>query len=391
METTEQNKSEEKFRKVLELAPDGIVVIDHDRKMQIVNAQTEKMFGYTREEMIGNEVELLMPNRFRHEHPAQERKFIAEQKPRPMGVGKELFGKRKDGSEFPIEISLVPLQSGDEKEDMTVLAVIRDITKQKRITKELTEAKAKAEIALQSKQQFLAIMSHEIRTPMTAIIGFTQVLLQTDLSENQKEYLQIIKRSGDGLVVLINDILDLAKVDAGKMTFEQTPFKMEFSILTLLKLFELKIQEKNLEIVKEYDNKIPEVLVGDAIHLHQILLNLLSNALKFTAKGIIIVAVRLINEDKEKATIEFSITDTGIGIAEDNLENIFENFQQATSSISRIYGGTGLGLAICKQLVEKQGGTISVKSKINEGSTFSFTLSFQKTNTEIKSNDGGLD
>ncbi|MEO7488524.1 MAG: ATP-binding protein, partial [Ferruginibacter sp.] len=257
-------------------------------------------------------------------------------------------------SEFPIEISLVPLHAGGEKEDMTVLACIRDITEQKRITKELTEAKSKAEIAVQSKQQFLANMSHEIRTPMTAIIGFTQVLLQTDLSESQKEYLQIVNRSADALVVLINDILDLAKVDAGKMTFEQTPFKMEFSISNMLKLFDLKIQEKNLELVEEYDNKIPEVLIGDEIHLRQIILNLLSNALKFTTKGKITVAVRLLNEDKEMATIEFAVTDTGIGIPEDKLEFIFENFQQATSSISKIYGGTGLGLAICKQLVEKR-------------------------------------
>ncbi|MDZ4796100.1 MAG: response regulator [Bacteroidota bacterium] len=245
-------------------------------------------------------------------------------------------------------------------------------------------AKLVAEDAAKSKQQFLANMSHEIRTPMTAIIGFTQVLLKTDLSENQNEYLQIIKRSGHALLVLINDILDLAKVDAGKMTFEQIPFKMEFFMSNMLKMFDIKIQEKNLELVKEYDNKIPEILIGDAVRLHQILLNLLSNALKFTAKGKITVAVRLLNEDKEKATIEVAITDTGTGIPEDKLESIFENFQQATSSTSRIFGGTGLGLAICKQLIEKLGGTISVKSKVEEGSTFSFTLIFQKTNGESK-------
>ena len=515
-------KSEAKFKQVLELAPDGIVVIDNNRKMQMVNVQTEKLFGYTREEMIGKAVEMLMPDRFREAHPDHERKFIAEQKTRLMGVGKELFGKRKDGSEFVIEISLVPLQLGDEKEGGIVLATIRDITvqknterkiittqaytrslieasldplatislegkitdvnqasakvtgetrdkligtdfsvyftepekasegykqvfekgfvsdypltirhatgkltdvlynasvykdgegnvlgvfaaardvtDQKRISEELKEAKviaelatilaedekAKAESALQSKQQFLANMSHEIRTPMNAILGFTKIILKTDLKPKQKEYLDAIKTSSDGLIVLINDILDLAKVDAGKMTFEQTPFKMESSITTMFQVFDIKIQEKNLELVKEYDKKIPEVLLGDAMRLHQILLNLLSNALKFTEKGKITVAVRLVNEDKEKATIEFAITDTGTGILEDKLESIFENFQQATSSTSRIFGGTGLGLAICKQLVEKQGGTISVKSKIDEGSTFGFTLSFQKTNGESK-------
>ena len=246
------------------------------------------------------------------------------------------------------------------------------------------DAKGIAESALQSKQQFLSNMSHEIRTPMNAILGFTKVLLKSDLAPKQKEYLDAIKTSGDGLLVLINDILDLAKTDAGKMTFEQTPFKIEFSISTMHQVFDLKIKEKNLEIVKEYDKKIPVVLIGDSARLHQILLNLLGNAIKFTSKGKITVAVRLLNEDNDKATIEFAIIDTGIGIPEDKIDSIFENFQQASSSTSSFYGGTGLGLAICKQLVEKQGGTISVKSKLDEGSTFSFTLSFQKTSGESK-------
>ena len=188
--------------------------------------------------------------------------------------------------------------------------------------------------------------------------------------------------SGDALIVLINDILDLAKVDAGKMTFEQTPFKLALSLSAMLHLFETKIQEKNLELIKEYDDKIPDVLVGDPVRLHQIILNLVSNAVKFTSNGKITVSVRLISEDEEKVTIEFAVTDTGIGIPENKIGKIFDNFQQATSATSRLFGGTGLGLAIVKQLVEPQGGSISVKSKLDEGSTFSFILSFIKTNTE---------
>ena len=270
--------------------------------------------------------------------------------------------------------------------------------KEARLVAELATLKAEgakglAESALQSKQQFLSNMSHEIRTPMNAILGFTKVLLKTDIVPKQKEYLDAIKVSSDGLLVLINDILDLAKTDAGKMIFEEKPFKIEFSISTMHQVFDLKLKEKNLELVKEYDNKIPVVLLGDAARLHQILLNLLGNAIKFTAKGKITVAVRLLHEDKKKATIEFAITDTGTGIPEDQLEFIFENFQQATSSTSSTFGGTGLGLAICKQLVEKQGGSILVKSKVDEGSTFSFTLSFQKSDVEIKkaSGEGELD
>jgi signal transduction histidine kinase len=250
----------------------------------------------------------------------------------------------------------------------TFLMIINN--KSLKLKKHLLKSEEVLTVALSSKQQFLANMSHEIRTPMNAILGFTKIMLKTDLAPKQKEYLDAIKTSSDGLIILINDILDLAKVDAGKMTFEQIPFKVESSISSMIQVFDLKIKEKNLELGKEYDKKIPEVLIGDKVRLHQILLNLLGNALKFTSKGKITIAVRLLNEDEEKVTIEFAITDTGIGIA---------------SSSSRVFEGTGLGLGICKQLVEKQGGTISVKSEINEGATFSFTLSFKKTNAEIKS------
>lgn len=260
---------------------------------------------------------------------------------------------------------------------------------------ELTLAKKNAEMKTQiaenavlSKQQFLSNMSHEIRTPMNAIIGFTNVMLKEHLPERQREFLCAIKTSGETLTVLINDILDLAKVDSGKMTFEKISFKMEASISAMLQLFDVKIQEKNLEFVKEYDKRIPENLVGDRVRLHQIILNLVSNAEKFTSKGKVTMSTNLLHEDEEKATIEFSVTDSGIGIAEDKIEHIFENFHQASGTTSRLYGGTGLGLAIVKQLVERQGGTITVKSKIGVGSTFSFVLDFQKATEQAEGKDG---
>lgn len=272
----------------------------------------------------------------------------------------------------------------------------RDISKQKvieddlrdatKIAEEATEIAEKltkiAEEAVKSKQQFLSNMSHEIRTPMNAIIGFTKVVLKTDLTAKQKEYLTAIKMSGDALILLINDILDLAKVDAGKMIFEKAPFKLSLSISAMLHLFETKIQEKNLTLISEYDSTIPEVLLGDSARLHQIILNLVSNAVKFTHKGNITVSVRLLSEDDKNATIQFAVTDTGIGIEENKLDKIFENFQQAYNLTSRLYGGTGLGLAIVKQLVEAQGGKIHVESKIDEGATFSFILKFKKTKKE---------
>lgn len=288
----------------------------------------------------------------------------------------------------------------DSNKVIGVVLVARDITAQKLIERELTEAKEFAELAsaaaeeaktkaqsaqqvaenaVKAKQQFLSNMSHEIRTPMNAIIGFTKVALKTNLSVKQKEYLNAIKISGDAMIVLINDILDLAKVEAGKMTFEAIPFKMAVSLHAMLHLFETKIQEKNLQLIKAYDEHIPEILIGDPVRLHQIIMNLLSNAVKFTNSGHITISVRLLGENSETATIGFSVSDTGIGIPEDKLEHIFENFQQASSSTSRMYGGTGLGLAIVKQLVEGQGGKINVSSKVDEGSEFSFTLSYRKT------------
>jgi PAS domain S-box-containing protein len=387
-------------RSLIEASLDPLVTISTEGKITDMNEALANITGLTREKLTGTDF-------FDY--------FTEPQKARQ--VYQEVFAKGFV-TDYPLTIMDHKLTdvlfNGSVYKDergkvLGAVVVARDITEQKRNEKELIEAKVFAELAtliaeeakakaetatgiaedaVKAKQQFLSNMSHEIRTPMNAIIGFTKVLLKTDLSAKQKEYLTAIKLSGDALIVLINDILDLAKVDAGKMTFEQTPFKMVLSISAMLHMFEPKIQEKNLELVKEYDNRIPEVLLGDPVRLHQIILNLVSNAVKFTTKGKITVSVNLIHEDEQKVTIEFAVTDTGIGIPADKIEKIFENFQQASSHTSRLYGGTGLGLSIVKQLIEPQGGSIRVKSKIDEGSVFSFTLDFQKTNAEVEADAG---
>ncbi|OIR05688.1 autoinducer 2 sensor kinase/phosphatase LuxQ [mine drainage metagenome] len=378
-------------RSLIEASRDPLVTISPEGKITDMNEATIKITGVEREKLIGT-------NFFEY--------FTEPEK--ASEVYEEVFAKGFV-ADYPLiikdhKLTDVLFNGSVYKDDdgniLGAVVVARDITEQKRIEKEFIEAKVFAELAtgiaedaknkaeaatriaedaVKAKQQFLSNMSHEIRTPMNAIIGFTKVILKTELSPKQREYLIAIKLSGDALIVLINDILDLAKVDAGKMVFEQTPFKMSASISAMLHLFETKIQEKNLVLIKEYDKNIPEVLVGDPVRLHQIILNLLSNAVKFTSHGTITVNIHLLKEDEEMATVEFSVTDTGMGISENKLEKIFENFQQASSTTSRLYGGTGLGLAIVKQLVEPQGGHISVKSKVGEGSTFSFALSFQKT------------
>jgi PAS domain S-box-containing protein len=384
-------------RSLIEASRDPLVTISPAGKITDMNEAFARITDISREKLTGSD----FFNYFTDTQKARE-------------VYQEIFAKGF-AADYPLTIRDGKLTDvlfngsvyKDEKGNVVgAVVVARDITEQKRIETELIEARVFAELAtglamdakskaesatqiaenaVKAKQQFLSNMSHEIRTPMNAIIGFTKVILKTDLSAKQKEYLTAIKMSGDALIVLINDILDLAKVDAGKMTFEQIPFKMSMSIAAMVHLFEPKIQEKNLQLVKEYDNRIPEVLIGDPVRLHQIISNLVSNAVKFTTKGKITVSAHLLSEDDEKVTIEFAVIDTGIGIPESKMSTIFENFQQATSGTSRLYGGTGLGLSIVKQLIEPQGGNIKVKSNVDKGSTFSFTLSFQKTNDDAES------
>lgn len=383
-------------RSLIEASLDPLFTISPAGKITDMNNASVKVTGVSREKLLGTD----FFNYFTE--PDKARKGY-----------KEVFAKGFV-ADYPLTIRDHKLTdvlfNGSVYKDETgnvlgVVVVARDITEQKRIEKEFTEAKVFAELAteiaevakskaenavriaedaVKAKQQFLSNMSHEIRTPMNAIIGFTKVLLKTDLTAKQREYLIAIKLSGDSLIVLINDILDLAKVDAGKMIFEEIPFKMEASIAAMLHLFETKIQEKNLVLVKDYDPKIPLVLLGDPVRLHQIILNLVSNAVKFTTTGKITVSIHLLKEDEDKVSIEFGVTDTGIGIAEDKIVKIFDNFQQASSGTSRLYGGTGLGLAIVKQLVEPQGGSIRVESTPGKGSIFSFILDFKKTTAEAE-------
>ena len=293
------------------------------------------------------------------------------------------------------------LEADETISGITIIAY--EVTEHHNIKAELIAAKGIAEHkthiaeeALKFKQQFLSNMSHEIRTPMNSIVGFTNVILKTELNKKQKEYIDAIKKSGESLILLINDILDLAKVDAGKMSFHNHPFSLEESISDVFSLLEMKCQEKNIKFIKKIDTSLPKTVLGDAVRLRQIILNLTSNAIKFTHQGNVTINIRIVTEDTTKITLEFAVSDTGIGIPENRLSHIFNNFEQASDDISNEFGGTGLGLSIVKQLVELQGGSLFVNSKLGEGSTFGFLMDFSKTiekipkesvvilNTEIK-------
>lgn len=396
----ETQKSLTKYsNSLIEASVDPLFTVSPEGKLMDMNEATVRITGRPREKLIGSD----FFDYFTDSERARE--VYQEVFANGSVVNSPLTLKHESG-----ELTDVFFNGSIYKDSIGnvtgIVIVARDVTEQKRIATELLNAKTAAELAtgiaelakgnaekatriaedaVKAKQQFLSNMSHEIRTPMNAIIGFTKVLLRTDLSDRQKEYLQAIRLSGDALIVLINDILDLAKVDAGKMTFEKTPFKMQESISAMLHLFETKIEEKNISLIKKYDNRIPNVLLGDSVRLHQVILNLVSNAVKFTTEGKITVGVEMIEENKETVTIEFSVTDTGIGISANKIKNIFENFQQASSDTTRLYGGTGLGLAIVKQLVEPQGGSVKVESTFGKGSTFSFLLTFDKTDKEVES------
>jgi PAS domain S-box-containing protein len=391
-DVTKQNlleKSLTEYKHFFNESTDFVCIINLEGNFEVINKNFETVLGYSEQELLSHTLMTFL-------HPEDIESTLQEISNIQKGDMAIVFANRyrkKDGTFIWID-----WKSNFNPISRKIYATGRDITEQKRIKVELLEAKVfaelatgiaevaqkKAEIATKSKQQFLSNMSHEIRTPLNSIIGFTKVVLKTDLSDKQKEYLTAIKMSGDTLIVLINDILDLAKVDAGKMTFERTPFKLSSSISAMLHIFETKIQEKNLVLVKEYDDNIPNVLVGDPIRLHQIILNLVSNAVKFTSKGRIAISVKLLKEEGVKIWVEFAVADSGIGIQKDKMESIFENFQQASSDTTRLYGGTGLGLAISKQLVESQGGSISVENNDDNGATFSFILSFLKTDEDAE-------
>lgn len=257
-----------------------------------------------------------------------------------------------------------------------VIGVATDVTAHKRAEEELTRAKQVAEETAKIKEQFLANMSHEIRTPMNGIIGLTRILLETRVDEEQQGYLESIRSCSDNLLVIINDILDFSKIEAGKMSFESVPLSLARISRLTAELFQSKADEKGIGLITDMDDAIPAALMGDSTRLSQILNNLVSNAIKFTNKGEVVIQACLREKSETHATVDFSVKDSGIGIPEKSLSSIFESFTQASSDTTRKFGGTGLGLTIVKQLIGLQGGNIHVTSQEGAGTTFHFHLTF---------------
>jgi PAS domain S-box-containing protein len=366
-------ETEEYFRGVLERAPDGLLVVDADGSIRLANAQCERLFGYTRDELIGQAVEMLVPDEIRPQHPERRASFHRAPTTRAMGAKSELHARRKDGSLFPVDIGLSPLP-GRNGANIQVAVSIRDISERKQAEVELKAAKQKAEEATRMKSMFLANMSHEIRTPMNAIIGLSHLALKTPLNPKQRDYISKVHNAGTSLLAIINDILDFSKIEAGKLDIETTDFRLDDVINSVTTVTGQKATDKGLELLAHVAPGIPQCLLGDPHRLGQILINLVNNSIKFTERGEIVVSAERLQQTGEKCQLKFSVRDTGIGMSKEQAGKLFQPFTQADMSTTRKYGGTGLGLTVSRRLVELMGGQIWLNSEPGVGTTFTFTV-----------------
>ncbi len=313
----------------------------------------------------------LIPEEVREGHAALCAGFLAEPQMRAMGANRDLYGRRRDGSQVPIEVGLSPVETDD---GLMVLCGIVDITERKQAIAAIEAAREAAVSANRAKSDFLANMSHEIRTPLNAIIGMTELVLQAELKPLQREYLTTVLESGESLLSIINEILDFARIEAGKLDLVEVEFDLRETLGDILKSLAFRAHCKNLELAWQVAADVPRFLLGDPVRLRQIIVNLVGNAVKFTAEGEVVVAVECTPHVAGKIILHVAVSDTGIGIPADKLTSIFEAFEQADSSTTRQFGGTGLGLAIASTLVNLMQGHIWVESVVKQGSTFHFTL-----------------
>jgi PAS domain S-box-containing protein len=357
---------EAQFRGLLEAAPDAMVIVNPDGRIVLLNRHAETLFGYSRTELLGQPVEILMPMRFREGHPTARAGYFHDPRPRPMGRDLDLYARSKDGKEFPAEISLSPMET---EEGTFVTAAIRDVTHRRRLAQELDEQYRRVLEASRLKSEFLANMSHELRTPLNAIIGFTELIVDERLgpvASTQKEYLKDILDNARHLLQLINGVLDLANVESGRMDFHPEAVSVSVLASEAIEMLEGLASRKRIAVTVAIDPAASEVVL-DPTKLKQVFYNYLSNALKFTPdEGRVIL--RALRHDDDHIRIE--VEDSGIGIRPDDVGRLFVEFQQLDATAAKKYQGAGLGLALTKRIVEAQGGSVGVRSAPGQGSVF---------------------
>ncbi len=366
-------KSEAQIRAIVDTAADGIVTINEQGEILSFNAAAERLFGYTAREAIGQSVEIFMPSEDQDKHQGYLDDYKRTGIRKVIGIGRELMAAKKDGAPIPICLSV-----GETRQEGSSIftGILHDVSERYEREESLRLAKEEAEVANRSKIEFLANMSHEIRTPMNGVMGMSALLLDTDLSGEQEEYASTVYNSAAALLSIIDDILDFSKIEAGKYTLDLIDFLLRTTLHEVTGTLAVEAEKRGLEFNYVIDADVPETLTGDPGRLRQVLLNLASNAVKFTASGSVFLRVKLLERHEDRVVLAFSVVDTGIGISKKDIPRLFDSFTQADASTTRKFGGTGLGLAISQRLVRLMGGEITIESEVGAGSTFEFAAAF---------------
>lgn len=370
---------------LLQVSPEAIVVTDQSANIMLFSAGAEAMFGYEGREVIGQPIEVLLPDGIRAAHRRHVEGFArGARESLRMHERTEIRGRRKSGDVFSAEASLAKLST---RNGGVFTAVVRDLTQTKATEQRLIDAKEQAEKANHAKSSFLANMSHEIRTPLNGVLGIASALIRSELSPTQREMVELISVSGRALEGLLNDILDLAKVEAGHIQIRREPFDLGLLVRETTLLFQEQAIEKGLAIEFDVPPSAEGIYEGDELRLRQVLSNLLSNAVKFTHTGVVRLSVDYAHVGNVPEHVTFAVSDTGIGFEPSIAALLFERFEQADGSITRRFGGTGLGLAISKALVELMSGTISACSTPGKGSTFTVILPLSRRDLPARVRD----
>jgi PAS domain S-box-containing protein len=379
-----QTAAQAEVQDLYDNAPCGYHSLDENGVFIHINQTELTWLGYSKEEVIGKMRLADLQETFSKEQ------FLHDFKNNLRGDGVrnlEMNLRRKDGTLLPVLINgtMIRDENGKFRHTRTTLT---DFSEQRKLLDELGKAREVAEKSVEMKERFMANMSHEIRTPMNALIGFTNLLERTPLDERQEEFVKTIKSAGSNLMTLIDDLLDFSKIEAGMLRIEATNFDLNDLILSIETLFKPKAHEKKVDFDVQISPKIPQNVIGDPTRVSQIVVNLLSNAFKFTERGYVALTTELFDDNTDFATIKITVKDTGIGIEPQDLPRLFQRFQQAQDDTTRLYGGSGLGLAIVKSLAEAMSGFVEADSKTGFGSTFSVILPFKKVvNSEFQMPD----